>query len=210
MHQSCSTCGLGQIECLGHFGCVDLTVPIFHPAYLSTAISIMNCICKKCSHFLLNEDDKKNLGNQLRNLDGMSSLTKKSLWELIEAKCKNVTTCPHCSATNGRVRETSTLEVVHVLPQVTTILSPNDVLCRLSGIPEEERVFLLLEDFIPSSMFIRRLAIPPNPIRPPFHSGEESDLTISIQNIVAQDINMKQHISEGWDPEVIFLFELIF
>lgn len=43
---TCDTCGLSQIDCVGHFGYVKLVLPVFHAGYFRHIINILQDICK--------------------------------------------------------------------------------------------------------------------------------------------------------------------
>lgn len=61
----CETCGKGLIECVGHYGYIDLECPVFHCGFFRECINILQCICKNCSHILLPDEIK---GDKLRLL----------------------------------------------------------------------------------------------------------------------------------------------
>lgn len=42
----CGTCGKGLAECVGHFGYIDLELPVFHVGYFKAVITILQTICK--------------------------------------------------------------------------------------------------------------------------------------------------------------------
>src|SRR5271154_5703551 len=48
---TCETCGLSQQHCIGHFGFVKLTLPLFHIGYFKNTLTICQCICK-VTHFM--------------------------------------------------------------------------------------------------------------------------------------------------------------
>jgi DNA-directed RNA polymerase III subunit RPC1 len=43
---TCDTCGKALAECIGHYGYVDLELPVFHVGYFKNTISILQNICK--------------------------------------------------------------------------------------------------------------------------------------------------------------------
>ena len=43
---NCATCGKGLAECVGHFGAIDLELPVFHCGYFTNILNILQCICK--------------------------------------------------------------------------------------------------------------------------------------------------------------------
>ena len=49
----CATCGEKMEECIGHFGFIDLELPVYHVGYFRSIIQVLQCICKECSRILL-------------------------------------------------------------------------------------------------------------------------------------------------------------
>lgn len=43
---TCATCNKGLADCIGHFGYIDLELPVFHIGYFHSVISILQTICK--------------------------------------------------------------------------------------------------------------------------------------------------------------------
>ena len=43
-HLQCDTCGLGTNFCVGHFGHIELSEPVFHLGFLESCIKILKCI----------------------------------------------------------------------------------------------------------------------------------------------------------------------
>lgn len=44
----CATCGLGYFGCPGHFGHVELAVPVFNPTVFSTMYRLLGAGCGYC------------------------------------------------------------------------------------------------------------------------------------------------------------------
>lgn len=42
----CSTCNQGLNECIGHFGYLDLALPVYHVGHFRAVIQILQAICK--------------------------------------------------------------------------------------------------------------------------------------------------------------------
>lgn len=108
----CGTCGKGLTDCVGHFGYIDLELPVFHVGYFKAVITVLQTICKSCSHVLLNEKMRKNYRARLRN-PKLPYLTKKALRKQIQDVCKKVTRCPHCNEINGMVKKCGMLKISH-------------------------------------------------------------------------------------------------
>lgn len=108
----CGTCGKGLAECVGHFGYIDLELPVFHVGYFKAVITILQTICKTCSHVLLNEKMRKVYRAKLRN-SKIPYLTKKALRKQIQEVCKKVSCCPKCNNINGMVKKCGMLKISH-------------------------------------------------------------------------------------------------
>ncbi|KAK9891975.1 hypothetical protein WA026_017458 [Henosepilachna vigintioctopunctata] len=100
----CQTCGKNINDCVGHFGYIDLELPVFHVGYFKSIINILQTICKHCGNVLLNSRDKTTFRLRLSNRN-LSYMTKKAIRKRIIEKCKKVTKCPYCSGINGFVNK---------------------------------------------------------------------------------------------------------
>jgi len=65
----CVTCGLTQIECLGHVGHVDLCVPLFQPMLFKHTLQLMGLLCFKCHYFRATRSSVKHMVTCLRLLN---------------------------------------------------------------------------------------------------------------------------------------------
>lgn len=113
----CETCGLTLVECVGHFGYIDLQLPVFHVGYFRFILSILSCICKRCSRFLL-RDSADVFRMKIRRPE-LSYLEKKSIHKDIVAKCKKIKICPHCKFINGSVRKIGLYKILHIQAAVS-------------------------------------------------------------------------------------------
>ncbi|CAG7825815.1 unnamed protein product [Allacma fusca] len=108
----CSTCAKGMVECVGHFGHVDLELPVFHCGYFTSILNILQCICKTCGALLLKPTDRKKFAN-LVGKPNITYLVKKSLRKKIIAEAKKVHTCLVCGDNNGVVKKCGMLKIAH-------------------------------------------------------------------------------------------------
>jgi DNA-directed RNA polymerase III subunit RPC1 len=110
---TCDTCYQGLNECVGHFGYLDLALPVFHVGHFRSTITILQSICKMCSHVLLKEEDKKLYSKKMSNPQ-LSYLAKKSLHGQILKKAKKNLKCLNCFNVNGPVKKGAGLmKIVH-------------------------------------------------------------------------------------------------
>jgi DNA-directed RNA polymerase III subunit RPC1 len=78
----CETCNHGLNECVGHFGYLDLALPVFHIGHFRATITILQTICKTCSRVMLKEDDAKMFSKRLTN-PNLSYLAKKAIHQQV-------------------------------------------------------------------------------------------------------------------------------
>ncbi|XP_063217430.1 DNA-directed RNA polymerase III subunit RPC1 [Bacillus rossius redtenbacheri] len=109
---NCATCGKGLNDCIGHYGYIDLELPVFHVGYFRSVITILQTICKTCSHVLLSSKDRKPFRLKVMN-PSLPYLVRKALRKQIIDKAKKVSLCPHCGELNGVVKKCGLLKIVH-------------------------------------------------------------------------------------------------
>ncbi|KAJ1872373.1 DNA-directed RNA polymerase III subunit C1 (rpo31) [Coemansia sp. RSA 990] len=111
-NKTCETCGQNMSDCVGHWGFVELCVPVFHYGYFKTIQTILQNICKKCSRVMMEETDRRTFLRRLR-MPGIDGLQTRALVKGVNDRCKKVTYCPHCGDTNGVVKKGGPLKIVH-------------------------------------------------------------------------------------------------
>ncbi|XP_067008979.2 DNA-directed RNA polymerase III subunit RPC1 isoform X1 [Anabrus simplex] len=109
----CETCGKGLSDCVGHFGYIDLELPVFHWGYFRSVINVLQTICKSCSRVMLDVKSRKQFINRVTN-QALPYLTRKALRKQILDIAKKITVCPHCKELNGMVKKgPGLLKIVH-------------------------------------------------------------------------------------------------
>jgi DNA-directed RNA polymerase II subunit RPB1 len=51
----CSSCGMDEQECPGHFGHLCLCKPMYHVSFINTTLKLLRCVCFSCSEILGDE-----------------------------------------------------------------------------------------------------------------------------------------------------------
>ncbi|KAK2152800.1 hypothetical protein LSH36_317g01042 [Paralvinella palmiformis] len=109
---NCETCGKNLADCTGHYGYVELELPVFHIGYFRACISILQAICKSCSRLLLPEIERKKFFDNIKN-PNMTYLQKKGLKKKILDRSKKISVCPYCGEFNGTVKKCGMLKILH-------------------------------------------------------------------------------------------------
>ncbi|KAK7791847.1 hypothetical protein R5R35_011050 [Gryllus longicercus] len=108
----CETCGKGLTDCVGHYGYIDLELPVFHIGYFRSVIGILQTICKTCSRVLLAVKDREKFRHKVVN-PNLPYLVRKALRKQILDLSKKISTCPHCGDINGTVKGAGLLKILH-------------------------------------------------------------------------------------------------
>ncbi|QQP55000.1 DNA-directed RNA polymerase subunit, partial [Caligus rogercresseyi] len=110
--KSCLTCGKGLLDCIGHFGYIDLELPVYHVGFFKAIVQVLQSICKSCSRVLLKPKSAAAFNKRIRSKD-LGYLAKKKLKKKILEECKKINTCSHCGALNGVVKKAGLLKISH-------------------------------------------------------------------------------------------------
>eukprot|EP00644_Phytophthora_capsici_P003800 jgi/Phyca11/108224/e_gw1.15.640.1 len=111
---TCETCHLKLTDCVGHFGYIQLELPVFHIGYFKAITEILQNICKSCSRVLLPPNERETFLRRMRDPKA-DVLRLVGLRKKISTLCKKTIKCPYCDEINGTVRKitSTTLKLVH-------------------------------------------------------------------------------------------------
>lgn len=101
----CSTCGESVEVCPGHFGAIDLALPVFHIGYMKQILAVLRMICKTCSRILLSDKELKIFRKSVRSKRNFDMSRRKEVQKKILKQCEKVGQCLRCSAPNGPVKK---------------------------------------------------------------------------------------------------------
>ncbi|VDL22627.1 unnamed protein product [Hymenolepis diminuta] len=156
----CSTCKLDHQECIGHWGYIDLPLPIFHTGYLWHIVKILQCICKNCARVMIPEKTRARYLPSATN-ENLEYIQKKMLRKILHKSASRTTVCPFCHSINGIVKKGTGLSyIVHdysksyarkldkVVEPYTRVAGPNnDLLTVAKKCVESIRPYQALELF---------------------------------------------------------------
>jgi len=213
--QRCRTCGNISINCPGHFGHIELAVPVVHVEFAKQIYRVLSATCRSCGSILLDEETKTKLTKQ-RNQDialfgKVSDETSSEIMKQAK-KYKRHKECPYCGMVQNVVKfnkPTTFIEIEKELfdekmeDEVTRRLTPNMIREWFERIPDED---LELQGFKPSSarpewMVLQVLPVPPVDVRPSIilQSGirAEDDLTHKLVDIIRINQRLRENIDAG-------------
>jgi DNA-directed RNA polymerase subunit A' len=211
----CKTCGRKVDECPGHFGHIDLAMPVLHVGYTKIIKALLKATCRACGRILLTHKQIEDLqGGRIFDFleSGLHDISSKSiLSETIKASSL-AKICPHCSEEQKKItldKPTSFRENGHKL-------TPKEVRERLERIPDKDLYPLGINPKVarPEWMILTALPVPPVTVRPSItlESGDrsEDDLTHKLVDV----LRINQRLQENRDagaPQLIVedLWELL-
>lgn len=89
-NEMCMVCNQVQTACIGHFGVIMSNVPYVIPSTSKILFSILNLFCQNCG-YIKNKDLYKLTDDDIKKLDGMTLVERKSILKLnnIKSSCYN-------------------------------------------------------------------------------------------------------------------------
>jgi DNA-directed RNA polymerase subunit A' len=199
----CRTCGGRVNECPGHFGIIELAMPVIHVGYAKEIKRLLQSTCRACGRVL--PDAPSARSEAVRESDDSAPAPRPR-----DAKEERV--CPHCHEVQHRI----------VLDKPTTFredshkITPKEVRARLERIPDEDVRFLGLNPRFgrPEWMVLTVLPVPPVQVRPSItlESGErsEDDLTHKLVDVLRINQRLRENRDMG-APQLVVedLWELL-
>ena len=207
----CKTCGQKVGDCPGHFGHIDLAMPVIHVGFVRNVRDLMRSTCRGCGHILFSERIRQEYDRMLATFL-QEDKDPTILAKRVAKDAANVTVCPHCGREHGTIdvdKPTTFRENGHKM-------TPSEVREWLEKIPDADLPLLGINPDVcrPEWMVLTVLPVPPVTMRPSItlESGErsEDDLTHKLVDV----IRINQRLQENRDagaPQLIVedLWELL-
>nr|CAD1827415.1 unnamed protein product [Ananas comosus var. bracteatus] len=202
----CESCGTAEHgKCEGHFGYIELPIPIYHPSYVSELKQIFSLVCLKCLRM------KKGKVKHTNGKDSVSTTTCFFCRDL-SISVKEVKTTDGALSLELRVPSRKRLRDgfwnfldrfgFHYGDSFCRPLLPCEALNILKEIPEETRRKLATKGYFPQTGYImQHLPVPPNCLYVPEFSDGKSimsfDISIALLKRVLNKIEMIKRSRSG-------------
>lgn len=210
----CNTCGRKVDECPGHFGHIDLAMPVIHVGFVKMIKNLLLSTCMVCGRLLMSPGA---ITDSLKTLDNIGIINKinfqiDQLQADVLKSSKETKVCPHC----GEEQKKITLDKPTTFREEGHKLTPKEVRERLEKIIDDDLPLLGINPEVarPEWMILTALPVPPVTVRPSItlESGDrsEDDLTHKLVDI----LRINQRLQENRDagaPQLIVedLWELL-
>ncbi len=209
----CKTCGLrvGKDKCPGHFGHIDLAMPVIHVGLVKSIRDCLRSTCRECGHILLTDKRREEYLEELSKYEREGRDNTYHLKQIIK-ECVKSEKCTRCDREVGKIE----LDKPTSLRENGKKLTPSEIREWLEKIPEQDLPLLDInkESARPEWMVLTVLPVPPVTVRPSvtLETGErsEDDLTHKLVDV----IRINQRLQENRDagaPQLIVedLWELL-
>lgn len=204
----CATCGCKVDECPGHFGHIELAMPVIHVGFVKDIKQMLESTCGKCGRLMLTEDAITARKAQLESIRSMGGDTNdvKMFVKGVVKEASKAGFCPWC----GEERVTIKLDKPSTFRKIITKtkesadsekkaaeistenkkLNPKDIRACLERIPDSDLEVLGIDPAVcrPEWMVLTALPVPPVTVRPSItlDSGDrsEDDLTHKLVDVL--------------------------
>lgn len=208
----CPTCGFKGGECGGHFGSIELAMPVIHIGFVEVIYKMLRSTCNECGRVLLTNEQIENYTSKIKealeNHKNLNEILKKVYYEarrelrtlpddLNEIDSKHC--CPHCGALQEAIR----LDMPCTFRQGDYTLSIFEVRERLEKISDEDSFLLGVnpEKARPEWLILSVLPVPPVTVRPSIFINDVDliydDLTHKLVDIVRINQRLLENMEAG-------------
>lgn len=210
----CKTCGGKVDDCPGHFGHIDLAMPVIHVGYVKEIKKLLQATCRKCGRLLLRDEEIRAYEKEMEALEkiGGTKLDKTIMAKETARDAGKRQICPHCDTEQSKI----TLDKPTTFREDGHKLTPKEVRERLERIRDDDLMPMGINPNVarPEWMILTALLVPPVTVRPSItlESGDrsEDDLTHKLVDVLRINQRLRENRDAG-APQLIVedLWELL-
>jgi DNA-directed RNA polymerase subunit A' len=200
--QRCKTCGNTAIRCPGHFGHIELAVPIVHIEFTKIIFDVLRSTCRNCGRILMSEDASKKVKSKIERYNELLGVIPDEVYKTIIQDIKTKQ-CPHCAAQQFKITFEKPTKFIEQTELGSEPLTPSMIRERLERISDEDLEILGFNPHVarPEWMVLQVLPVPPVYVRPSItlESGirSEDDLTHKLVDIIRINQRLKENMEAG-------------
>ena len=201
--QRCRTCGNTAARCPGHFGHIELAVPVIHVEYTKIIYNLIRAVCRNCGRALLPTKLIERIRTRIMHVRNLMGAVPNQLYKKVLLDAKKAKECPHCGARQYKIQFLKPTTFHEVLEEGAQRLTPSMIRERLERIPDEDLEIFGLnpKNARPEWMVLQVLPVPPLYVRPSItlESGirSEDDLTHKLVDIIRINQRLKENMEAG-------------
>jgi len=202
--QRCKTCGNTSSLCPGHFGNIELAVPVIHVEFAKIIYNVLRVTCRNCGRILLKDEDIRDCGVRMRESKEILGEVQDDLFKDVEKKARKAKNCPHCGMKQLAISFSKPTTFYEVLEEGgARRLTPSMIREQFERIPEDDLQLLGFDPEVsrPEWMILQTIPVPPLYVRPSItlETGirSEDDLTHKLVDIIRINQRLKESINAG-------------
>ena len=212
MGKTCSTCGLDNIGCPGHFGHIELAKPVYNYHFIDITMKILKCVCFRCGKLKVNKES--DLIQELKSKSNKRRWT--DIYELSSkiGRCgeENDDGCGCIQPTRYKLDGINGVQSVWKdldIPASETYLSAEYVKSLFEKISDEDCNLLGFSSVWcrPEWLICSVFPVPPPAMRPTVKQGDsqrmDDDLTHKLSEIVKYNNTLKSKINSFARKEIV-------
>ncbi|MEM4829196.1 MAG: DNA-directed RNA polymerase subunit A'/A'', partial [Nitrososphaerota archaeon] len=206
--QRCKTCGNTYLGCPGHFGHIELPVPVIHVGFVKHIHLLLRATCRSCGRLRIPESEMEKLREELEELRKLGKVPEEFYYRVAQRAISNQT-CPYCDEKQYRIELEKPVTFIEVMNSERRRLTPQMVRARLERIRDDDLRLLGFDPEVarPEWMVLTVLPVPPVYVRPSItlESGfrSEDDLTHKLVDILRVVQRLRENINAGSPSPVI-------
>ena len=200
--QRCKTCGNTAIRCPGHFGHIELAVPIVHIEFTKIIFDLLKSTCRTCGRILLSEEASKKARQHIERFNELLGTIPDEVYKEIMTDIK-AKQCPYCAAAQFKITFEKPTKFIEQTELGSEPLTPSMIRERLERVSDEDLEILGFNPKVarPEWMVLQVLPVPPVYVRPSItlESGirSEDDLTHKLVDIIRINQRLKENMEAG-------------
>jgi DNA-directed RNA polymerase subunit A' len=201
--QRCKTCGNTAARCPGHYGHIELAVPLLHVEFTKKIHDLLQIFCRNCGRILLSENLINDIKEKTENLKQLMGSVPEEYYQDVVKQAKKSKECSYCGGRQFKIEFVKPTVFYEHLEEGTQRLIASMIRERFERIIDED---LMIIGFDPESarpewMILQVLPVPPVYVRPSItlESGirSEDDLTHKLVDIIRINERLKENIEAG-------------
>ena len=207
--QRCRTCGNRDPFCPGHFGHIELAVPVIHIEFVKIIHDLLRATCRSCGRLRLDTNTIERLKKRMGRLEKLLGEVPESFYKSVMKEAMKNKECPHCGSPNYKIELIKPTTFYEHTEAGVQYLTPSAVRDRLERIPDEDLRLMGMdpESARPEWMVLTVLPVPPVYVRPAItlETGirSEDDLTHKLVDILRINQRLKDDLDAGAPPLII-------
>jgi DNA-directed RNA polymerase subunit A' len=210
----CKTCNGKVDECPGHFGHIELAMPVVHVGFIKEIKTYLDATCSKCGRVKLDDAEQLMYKNEIMKAieSGIESTENSLVIKKVIEESTAKAVCPHCGAEQKKIM----LDKPTTFREDNAKITPREIRERLERVPTDDLPFIGVNPKVarPEWMILTVLPVPPVNVRPTItlETGErsEDDLTHKLVDIIRINQRLRESRDSG-APQLIIedLWELL-